>query len=144
MGAEEVHKRGGQKQHHVILRKGFSQPQKTYVRLNFDLQHYLLVTRGFLISKSNMSEALVLDSRQTRFKTLRPLHNKPPDSSIGHLFPNTSIRNRPLRGKSALSNYNTFTVSDSSSASQASREVLHSLLKTLRDSKIPGPRLIRL
>lgn len=91
-----------------------------------------------------MSEAPMLDSRQARFKTLRPLHNKPPDSSIGHLFPNTSIRNRPLRGKSALSNYNTFTVSDSSSASQASREILHSLLKTLRDSKIPGPRLIRL
>ena len=84
------------------------------------------------------------DSRQTRFKTLRRLHDKPPDSSIGQLFPNTSIRNRPFLGKSALSNYNTFTVSDSSSASQASREVLHSLLKTLRDSKIPGPRLIRL
>ena len=84
------------------------------------------------------------ESRQTRFKTLRPLHNQPPESSIAHLFANTSIRNRPLIGRSAQNNYNTFTVSDSSSASQASRHVLHSLLETLRHSKIPGPRLIRL
>lgn len=91
-----------------------------------------------------MSETPILASGQTRFKTLRPLPNKPPASSIGRLFPNSSIRNRPWKGKSALGNYNTFTVSDSPSASQASREVLHSLLEALRDSKIPGPRLIRL
>ena len=88
-----------------------------------------------------MSVASILDSRQTRFKTLQPLRNQPPESSIAHLFPNTSIRNRPLIGKSALTNYDTFT---SSSASQVPRQVLHSLLETLRDSKIPGPRLIRL
>lgn len=85
--------------------------------------------------------ASTLDSHQTRFKTLRPLRNQPPESSIAHLFPNTSIRNRPLIGKSALTNYGTLT---SSSESQAPRQVLHSLLGTLRDSKIPGPRLIRL
>ena len=91
-----------------------------------------------------MSEPSDLDKRQTRFKTLRPLHNHPSESSIAHLFPNTSIRNRPLIGKSALNDYNTFTVSDSSTASQASRQVLHNLLETLRQNKIPGPRLIRL
>ena len=88
-----------------------------------------------------MTVASTLDSRQTRFKTLRPLHHQPPESSIAHLFPNTSIRNRPLIGKSALTNYGTLT---SSGESQAPRQVLHSLLETLRDSKIPGPRLIRL
>ena len=88
-----------------------------------------------------MTVPSTLDSRQTRFKTLRPLQNQPPESSIAHLFPNTSIRNRPLIGKSALTNYDTFTTS---SASQAPRQVLHSLLETLRNSKIPGPRLIRL
>lgn len=91
-----------------------------------------------------MSEAPNIALGQTKFKTLRPLQNKPPDSSIGHLFPNSSIRNRPWKGKSVLSNYDTFTLSDSSNASQASRQVLHSLLETLRDSRIPGPRLIRL
>ena len=88
-----------------------------------------------------MSVASILDSRQTRFKTLQPLQNQPPESSIVHLFPTSSIRNRPLIAKSALTIYDTFT---SSSASQAPRQVLHSLLETLRDSKIPGPRLIRL
>lgn len=92
-----------------------------------------------------MSEAPRLSaSGLTGLRTLRPLRNKPPDSSIGHLFPNSSIRNRPLKGENARSNYNTFTLSDTSSVSQASREVLYSLLETLRDSKIPGPRLIRL
>lgn len=93
-----------------------------------------------------MSEAPILTSGQTRFKSLQPLRNKSPDSTIGHLFPNSSIRNRPftLQGGSALRNYNSFALSDSSSATKASRQVLHSLLETLRDSKIPGPRLIRL
>lgn len=91
-----------------------------------------------------MSGASTSASGHTRFKTLPTLRNKPSDSSIGHLFPTSSIRNRPWKGKSALSNYNTFTETDTSSASQASREVLHSLLGTLRDNRIPGPRLIRL
>ena len=82
-----------------------------------------------------------------RFMPLPPLHSKQPETSISNLFPNSALRNRPF---SRPSNVHVNKANSSHQNSQnsesllGSRQILSSLLQTLRASHIPGPRLVRL
>ena len=85
--------------------------------------------------------------KSTRFPAFPALSNKRPETSISSLFPNSTIRNRPLDRRSntlAIDNDELQAVSQSSSTTQESRQILTSLLETLKESHIPGPRLVRL
>ena len=79
-----------------------------------------------------------------RFLALPPLTNKRPETSISNLFSNSLVRNRPLARNSNAFVAENGDLSQSSDASQESREILTSLLQTLKESNIPGPQLIRL
>lgn len=86
-------------------------------------------------------------ARAEHFSTLPPLINQRPETSIANLFPNSDVRNRPLTRKSNVRVINASKLGQESQSSDTlyeARHILTSLLETLKESHIPGPRLIRL